>query len=58
MTIEEAQDLKTFKLVVIDGKLLTHEIHSQEEIKDHTLLVQFMMSFYTLIYLVLSHLKI
>jgi len=37
-TIEEAQDLKTFKLDDLAGKLLTHEIHLQEEIKWHTLI--------------------
>ena len=36
MTIEEVQDLKTLKLDDLVGKLLTHEIHLEEEIEEST----------------------
>ena len=35
MVIEEAQDLKTLKLDFLVRKLLTHQIHLQEENEEH-----------------------
>ena len=35
MTIEEDQDLKTLKLDDLVRKFLTHELHLQEENKEH-----------------------